>query len=118
MKKMTKKKKLFRKVTALAAVIALGTSLAGCGSSGEETTQRYSWPLATASPEDTVTQIFAEKFAEEISELSDGRMKIQVYANSTLGGPRSAGNVCRRRYSVCRTEYGTAGFLYGGSCCV
>ena len=68
MKKMTKKKKLFRKVTALAAVIALGASLAGCGSSGEETTQRYSWPLATASPEDTVTQIFAEKFAEEISE--------------------------------------------------
>lgn len=32
MKKMTKKKKLFRKVTALAAVIALGASLAGCGS--------------------------------------------------------------------------------------
>lgn len=88
MKKMTKKKKLFRKVTALAAVIALGASLAGCGSSDGETTQRYSWPLATASPEDTVTQIFAEKFAEEISELSDGRMKIQVYANSTLGGDR------------------------------
>ena len=42
MKKMTKKKKLFRKVTALAAVVALGASLAGCGSSGEETTQRYS----------------------------------------------------------------------------
>lgn len=42
MKKMTKKKKLFRKVTALAAVIALGASLAGCGSSDGETTQRYS----------------------------------------------------------------------------
>ena len=28
----------------------------GCGSNDEE--QRYSWPLATASPEDTVTQIF------------------------------------------------------------
>ena len=94
MKKMTKKKKLFRKVTALAAVIALGTSLAGCGSSGEETTQRYSWPLATASPEDTVTQIFAEKFAEEISELSDGRMKIQVSANSTLGGDRDLLETC------------------------
>ncbi len=35
--------------------------------------QRYSWPLATASPEDTVTQIFAEKFAEEVSDLSDGK---------------------------------------------
>ena len=56
--------------------------------------QRYSWPLATASPEDTVTQIFAEKFAEEISELSDGRMKIQVYANSTLGGDRDLLETC------------------------
>lgn len=81
-------------MTALAAVIALGASLAGCGSSDGETTQRYSWPLATASPEDTVTQIFAEKFAEEISELSDGRMKIQVYANSTLGGDRDLLETC------------------------
>ena len=39
MKKMTKKKKLFRKVTALAAVIALGASLAGCGSSGVNVVQ-------------------------------------------------------------------------------
>ena len=55
MKKMIKKKKLFRTATVLAAVVALGASLAGCGSSDGETTQRYSWPLATASPEDTVT---------------------------------------------------------------
>ena len=94
MKKMTKKKKLFRTATVLAVVVALGASLAGCGSSEGETTQRYSWPLATASPEDTVTQIFAEKFAEEISELSDGRMKIQVYANSTLGGDRDLLETC------------------------
>ena len=94
MKKMTKNKKLFRTATVLAAVVALGASLAGCGSSDGETTQRYSWPLATASPEDTVTQIFAEKFAEEISELSDGKMKIQVYANSTLGGDRDLLETC------------------------
>ena len=80
MKKMTKKKKLFRKVTALAAVIALGASLAGCGSSDGETTQRYSWPLATASPEDTVTQIFAE---------NSGLRKLNAWRR-----PRSAGNVC------------------------
>lgn len=49
MKKMTKKKKLFRTATVLATVVALGASLAGCGSSDGETTQRYSWPLATAS---------------------------------------------------------------------
>lgn len=64
----------------------------GCGSNDEE--QRYSWPLATASPEDTVTQIFAEKFAEEIYRLSEGKMKIQVYPNSTLGGDRDLLETC------------------------
>ena len=58
--------------------------LSSCSSTETNGEQRYSWPLATASPEDTVTQIFAEKFAEEVSDLSDGRMKIQVYPNSTL----------------------------------
>ena len=52
------------------SVLLFGASLAlsGCASSQEE--QRYSWPLATASPEDTVTQLFAEKFAEEVHDLS------------------------------------------------
>lgn len=67
-------------------------ALSGCASKGEE--QRYSWPLATASPEDTVTQLFAEKFAKEVNELSDGAMRIQVYANSTLGGDRDLLETC------------------------
>lgn len=46
------------------------------------------------APEDTVTQIFAEKFAEEVSDLSNGKMKIQVYANSTLGGDRDLLETC------------------------
>ena len=37
MKKMTKNKKLFRTATVLAVVVALGASLAGCGSSEGET---------------------------------------------------------------------------------
>lgn len=65
--------------------------LTGCGSTDE---QRYAWPLATASPEDTVTQFFAEKFAQEVSERSGGKMKIQVYANSTLGGDRELLETC------------------------
>lgn len=69
-------------------------SLTGCKSSENENVQRYAWPLATASPEDTVTQIFSEKFAEEVSRLSNGKMKIQVYANSTLGGDRDLLETC------------------------
>ena len=80
------------------AVLFLGTLLAGlmltaCGGRGGE--QRYAYPLATASPEDTVTQIYAEKFAEEVDRLSEGRIKIQVYANSTLGGDRELLESCK-----------------------
>ncbi len=69
--------------------------LAGCGRSADGVMeQRYAWPLGTSSPEDTVTQIMAEKFSEEVSELSNGRMKIQVYPNSVLGGDRELLESC------------------------
>ncbi|MCD8230962.1 MAG: TRAP transporter substrate-binding protein [Clostridiales bacterium] len=75
-----------KKLHILILVIALAAGmLLASGCSGEQT-QTYAWVLATASPEDTVTQIYAEKFAEEVEELSDGAMRIQVYANSSLGG--------------------------------
>ncbi len=82
------------KVLMLASLLALGTvNFTGCGKN-DDTTQRYAWPLATASPEDTVTQLFSEKFAEEVYDLSDGQMQIQVYANSTLGGDRDLLETC------------------------
>ena len=77
----------------LAAAGILAFTMTGCNSSDDEV-QRYSWPLATASPEDTITQIFAEKFAAEVADLSNGKMKIQVYANSTLGGDRDLLETC------------------------
>ena len=61
-----------------------GTMLSTAGCSESE--QTYAWVLATASPEDTVTQLYAEKFAEEVERLSDGEMKIEIYSNSSLGG--------------------------------
>lgn len=71
--------------------------LAGCGKdpAAADGEQRYAWPLGTASPEDTVTQIYAEAFAQEASRLSDGKIKIQVYPNSTLGGDRELLESCR-----------------------
>lgn len=57
--------------------------------------QRYAWPLATSSPEDTVTQIFAEKFASEVDKLSNGKMKIDIYPNSVLGGDRELLESCK-----------------------
>lgn len=45
-----KKRRILRVVPVLAAAGILSVVLTGCGSSDEEV-QRYSWPLATASPE-------------------------------------------------------------------
>ncbi len=89
--KNTRKKCL---ITGLIGGLTLATLLlTGCSDSEDEV-QRYAWPLATASPEDTVTQLYAEKFAEEVERLSDGKMQIQVYANSTLGGDRDLLETC------------------------
>ena len=65
--------------------------LLGCS----EGTQRYAWPLGTSSPDETVTQLYAEKFAEEVARLSDGQMKIQVYPNSVVGGDRELLESCK-----------------------
>lgn len=71
------KKTLFLFAALLSAML-----LSGCqGPDGD-----YAWVLATASPEDTVTQVFAEKFADEVNRLSGGEMNIEIYANSSLGG--------------------------------
>ena len=60
---------------------------------GAEEEQRYAWPLATCSTEDTITHIFATQFAKEVEKLSDGKMKINVYPQSTLGGDRELGEL-------------------------
>jgi len=81
-------------ISLLLVTVFLTALLAGCGAASDSGEQRYAWPLGTSSPEDTVTQIYAEKFAEEVSRLSDGKMKIQVYPNSVLGGDRELLESC------------------------
>lgn len=87
--------KRVKRAAALLAVCMILVSLAGCGGAGEDEVQRYAWPLGTASPEDTVTQIYAEEFVKEVDRLSDGKMKIQIYPNSTLGGDRELLETCK-----------------------
>lgn len=86
----------------LIVTLTCGLGLTACGGahgsvSGTEEAevQRYAWPLGSSSPEDTVTQIYAEKFAEEVDRLSDGSMKISVYPNSVLGGDRELLESCK-----------------------
>lgn len=72
-------------------LLLLVLGLVACG----DGSQRYAWPLGTSSPDDTVTQLYAEKFAEEVYRLSEGSMRIQVYPNSVIGGDRELLESCK-----------------------
>jgi tripartite ATP-independent transporter DctP family solute receptor len=65
-----------------------GSVFAGGGqqgaSGGAADGQPVTLRLATASPEDTVTDILAKKFIEEVNK--SGQFKVEYYPNSSLGG--------------------------------
>ena len=91
---------LRRKAAAVVMILSLTAGLTACSGSNStvnssDDVQRYAWPLGSSSPEDTVTQIYAEKFADEVDRLSDGKMKISVYPNSVLGGDRELLESCK-----------------------
>ena len=73
-----------KKRVLLLTVLSLLLSL--CLTSCADESHHMAWVLAHSSSEDTVTQLYSEKFAEEVERLSNGEMKIQVYSNSALGG--------------------------------
>lgn len=85
-----------KKTICLLVALVFAVYLTGCSiSATDNNVQTYAWPIATASPEDTVTQILAEKFSEEVNKLSDGKMRIEVYSNSVLGGDRELLESCK-----------------------
>ena len=91
--------KNFKRIINLMMAIVLALSLAACG--GGNTNQpaqnqpaanpgkpEYSFTLAMDSPENTVTYLFAEKFATLVKEKSAGKMEVQIFANGQLGSDR------------------------------
>lgn len=71
-------------------VISMISVLCGCS----KTENHYAWALGTSSPEDTVTQVYSEKFAQEVMERSNGSMEIAVYPNGVIGGDRELLESC------------------------
>ena len=97
--------KRWKSALAVMAGLVVMAGVYGCGNNAENAktagagtqkaeVQTYAWPLGTSSPEDTVTQQFGEKFIEEVTEKSDGRMKIQIYPNGVIGSDRELLESC------------------------
>lgn len=53
--------------------------------------------LGIDAPMDTVTYLYAEKFAEEVYALSDGKIKIDVYTDAKLGTNRQMFSTIKER---------------------
>lgn len=87
---MMKKLRQLGFIAALTGVCLFGTA---CGNN--DGGQTYAWPLATCSSGDTVTNKFAQSFADYVSELSGGEMRIQVYTDSTLGTDTELMETCK-----------------------
>lgn len=97
-------KKIYSIIAVLVLLaVSIGVIVAGAGASATgkdqsktaEEKQTYAWPLATCSTEETITHVFAQSFADEVARLSDGKMEIQVYPQSTLGGDRELMESCK-----------------------
>lgn len=86
--------KIKLRITVSILCIAMAAALTSCGKGNDGETQTYAWPLGTSSPEDTVTQLFAEKFVEQVAKLSGGKMRINIYPNSTIGNDRELLETC------------------------
>lgn len=72
-------------------------TISGCKTKNDdvvEVSQTYPWIIATDSPKDTVTSIYANTFAQEVEKLSEGRIHMEVYENGTLGGDRELIESC------------------------
>lgn len=76
--------------------LVISVMLSGCQVSVDyvKQSQKYPWVLANASSSDTITSIFSYAFKDEVEKLSNGRMQIEVYENSTLGGDRELIESC------------------------
>lgn len=75
--------KKIRFMVLMLSVLVACLFLTGCGDSSD---QPQSWVLAHSSTEGTITQLYSEKFAEEVEQLSNGEMRIQIYFGGSLGG--------------------------------
>ena len=81
----------------LFALFTISLLLSGCAQKIEdpaEASAAYPWIIATDSPKDTVTGLFAHKFAQEVERLSNGSIHMQVYENGTLGSDRELIESC------------------------
>jgi len=84
-----------KKIVSLGLIVSTLIGMTGCQQASSDEVQTYAWALGTSSPEDTVTQVYAEKFVEEVERLSDGKMLINIYPNSTIGSDKELLESCQ-----------------------
>lgn len=54
----------------------------------QDEVRNLTFTLGVDSPEDTLIYLYAKKFADEVYELSDGKIKIEIFTDAKLGADR------------------------------
>ncbi|MCG7335844.1 TRAP transporter substrate-binding protein [Sporosarcina sp. ACRSM] len=76
----------------VAVILVLMLMLAACSGGEDQTAEgstgdgTYNFKLAHIAPPDHIWNETAKKFAEELDERSEGRMKVELYPGGQLGG--------------------------------
>jgi tripartite ATP-independent transporter DctP family solute receptor len=81
------RRRTMKKLVAFILAVGLMFSLVGCGPKADSET--LTLRFATDSSEDYVSTVQIYKFAEEVEEKTDGRIKVEVYAGAQLGDEKS-----------------------------
>lgn len=95
-----KARKCFGSLILAVLILVLSTACGGGEStqtnSGSETNgDTIVWRVGHNNPEDHYWSVYMEKFADLVAEKSDGRIEVQVYANSLLGDDNAMGEMIR-----------------------
>ena len=82
-------------LSVILATAMLGASLVGCGAkssseAGVPSTEPIEIKIATVGNENHQTTIGAQIFKEEVEKLSEGKLKVTIFPNGSLGGEREA----------------------------
>ena len=95
------------KVLCLVLICLLALNLVACGNkkntdsntdnkeSGQSNEQEYTLQLAYAAAEDKINSPIMKQFKENVEKKSNGKIKIDIYPNSQLGGDRELIESCQ-----------------------
>ena len=102
-----------KKLTAMIlACLMLAGMLSGCASTADDEGVEYHWKMALNSTEGDNAYDTGVLFAQKVKELTNGRVRVELYGGAAGNHRRGAGGHVRRRGRCDVRVHRYAGYLY------